>query len=76
MVTECVLLFMKTDHSLLFLLSKRKNSSVPVCSQFSKESRWEMMQWSCNIQLQTTLEKSEARNSDVNPRWPMTEMVR
>ena len=33
------------------LLANRKNASVPVCSQFSKESRWEMGQWSCNIQL-------------------------
>jgi len=37
---------------------------VPVCSQFSKESRWEMMQWSCNIQLQTSVEKSEERKTD------------
>jgi len=48
---------------------------VPVCSQsaaLSKESRWEMMQWSCNIQLQASGEKSEARNTDLIPRWPMT----
>jgi len=66
----------KTDHALIFLLSKRKNSSVPVCSQFSKESRWGMMQCRGGIQLRTSVEKSEARNSDVNPRRPMTEMVR
>jgi len=31
-----------------------------------------MMQWSCNIQLQASGEKSEARTTDVIPRWPMT----
>ena len=49
---------------------------MPVCSQFSKESRREMVQRSCNIQLQTSVEKSDARKSDVSPRWPMSEMVR
>jgi len=67
---------MKTDHTLIFLLSKRKKSSVLLCSQFSKESRWEVMQWTGSIQLQTSVEKSEARKSNLSPRWPMTEMVR
>ena len=57
-------------------LTNRKKTSVPVCSQFSKESRREMVQRSCNIQLQTSVEKSDARKSDVSPRWPMSEMVR
>ena len=49
---------------------------MPVCSQFSKESRREMVQRSCNIQLQTSVEKSDARKNDVSPRRPMSEMVR
>ena len=57
-------------------LTNRKKSSVPVCSQFSKESRRETVQRSCNIQLQTSVEKCDARKSDVSPRWPMSEMVR
>ena len=47
------------------LLANRKNPSVPVCSQLSKEIRWEMVQRSCNIELQTSLEKSDVRKSDV-----------
>jgi len=66
---------MKTDRTLIILLSKRKNSSVPLCSQFSKESRWEMMQCRGSIQFQASVEKSEARKSDISPRRPMTEMV-
>lgn len=61
---------------LSFVLPNRKNSLGPVCSPFSKESRWEMVQRSCNIQLQRWVEKADARTSDVSPSWPMTEMVR
>ena len=38
---------------------------MPVCSQLPKETRWEMVQWSCNIQLQTSVEKSDVRKSGV-----------
>ena len=48
---------------------------MPVCSQFSKESRQEMVQRSCNIQLQTSVEKSDVRTSDARPRGPIREMV-
>ena len=44
---------------------------MPVCSQLSMESRWEMVQWSCNIQLQRSVEKSDAKSSDT-----MKEMLR
>jgi len=49
---------------------------VPVCRQLSMERRWETVQWSCNIQLQRSAEKADARNSDTTPRWPMREMLR
>ena len=57
------------------LLAKRKNPSVPVGSEFSKEHRWKMVQRSCNIQLQTSVESSDARKSEVSPRGLMRKMV-
>jgi len=50
----------------------RKNPSV--CSQVSKESRWELVQRGCNIQLQTSVQMSGVRESDASTRWPMREM--
>ncbi|KAK4806040.1 hypothetical protein QYF61_007017 [Mycteria americana] len=50
--------------------------SVPVCSQFSKESRRELVQRSCTIQLQPSVEKSDVRKSDASPRWLMRELLR
>ena len=58
------------------LLENSRNPSAPVCSQFSKESRWGVVQWSCHLQLQRSVENSDVRKRDVNPSWPMTEMVR
>jgi len=49
---------------------------VPVGSQLSMERRWEMVQWSCNIQLQRSVEKSDAKSSETSTRWPMREMLR
>ena len=49
----------------------RKNPSV--CSQVSKESRWELVQRGCNMQLQTSVQKCGVRKSDVNASWPMRE---
>ena len=64
------------DFSVLFcLFTKRKYPSVPVCSQFSKESRWERVQRSCNRQLQSSLEKADVRKRDASPRLLMREMV-
>ncbi|KAM9211501.1 olfactory receptor 10AG1-like [Leptosomus discolor] len=38
---------------------RRESSSVPACSRVCQEIRREMMQWSCNIQLQTAGEKAD-----------------
>lgn len=57
------------------LLAKRKSPAAPMWSHFSKESRWELMQGSCNIQLQPWVEKSDVRQSDLSPRWSKAEMV-
>lgn len=46
------------------------------CSQFSKESRGKLAQRSCHLQLQTSVEKSDVRKSEVRRRWPMREMAR
>ncbi|KAK4806070.1 hypothetical protein QYF61_010279, partial [Mycteria americana] len=39
----------------------KRELSVPVCSQFSKESRRELVQRSCTIELQPSVEKSDMR---------------
>jgi len=44
----------------------RRNPSAPVCIQVSKASRRELVQRSCNIQLQTSVPKSGARKSDAS----------
>jgi len=62
------------DFSVLFCLFKKgKYPSVPVCSQFPKESRWEQVQRSCNRQLQSSLEKADVRKRDASPKWPQGE---
>ena len=64
------------DFALIFsFLANSKAPAVPVCSQLSMERRWEMVQWSCNIQLQRSVEKSDAKSSDTSPRWPMRETI-
>ncbi|KAK4806078.1 hypothetical protein QYF61_010287 [Mycteria americana] len=42
---------------------------------FSKESRRELVQRSCTIQLQPSVDNSDVRKSDASLRWPMGEMV-
>lgn len=54
------------------LLAMKRYPAVPVCSQVSKEGRWELVQRSCYLQLQT-LDKSDV--SDASPRSPMSEMA-
>ena len=53
----------------------KRNLPVPVCSRFSKESRWELVRRSCTIQVQTSAEKSDVRKRDASPRWPMRELA-
>ena len=40
------------------LFGNRKKPFVPECSQVSKESRWELVQRSRNIQMRTSVQKS------------------
>ena len=56
------------------LLTMKSNPAVPVCSQVSKESRWELVQRSCYLQLQPSVVKCDV--SAASPRRPMLEMVR
>ena len=56
------------------LLTMKRNAAVPVCSQVSKESRWELVQRSCYLQLQPSVVKCDV--SAASPRRPMLEMVR
>ena len=74
-VEEGVLCKMMDFSVLYFLFKKRKYPSVPVCSQFSKESRWELVQRSWNRQLQSSVEKADVRKTDASPRVLMREMV-
>jgi len=67
---------MELDYVLIIFLANRKTPAVRVYSQLSVERRWEMVQWSCNIQLQRRVKESDAKSSDTSPRWPMREMLR
>ena len=53
----------------------KRKLSVPVCSQFSKESRRVLVLSSCSIQLQPSVEKSDVRKSDASPRWLTRELA-
>ena len=56
------------------LVAMKRRPAVPVCSQVSKESRWELVQRSCYLQLQPSVVKCDV--SEASPRRPMLEMVR
>ncbi len=68
-------MFIKLYHPLLLFVCNEGNPAVPVCSQVSQESRWELVQRSCHLQLQTWVEKSDVRKSDASPRRSMRGMV-
>ena len=50
------------------LFEMKRKAAVPVCNQLSEESRWELVQRSCNLQLQTSVEKCDVRSSNASPR--------
>lgn len=58
-----------------FLSKNKKNPSFPLCSQVSKESRGELVQRSCNIQLQTAVEEFDVRTKDASTTWLMREIM-
>lgn len=68
-------LFVTSYHLLICVFKTKKNLFVPVCSQFSNESSWKLVERGFNIHLQTSVEKSDVRKSDVSSRCAMTERV-
>lgn len=48
---------------------------MTVCSQFTKESRWDLEQRSSEIWLLISVERSGVRKSGASPMWPVREMA-
>ncbi|XP_075345906.1 uncharacterized protein LOC142403538 [Mycteria americana] len=69
-VQQWFLLIQKTPGPIPCPLKRNTQRNIDLALQFYKERMWEMVQWGCDIQLQRSLEKFDARNRDENSMAP------
>ena len=73
--SQCFTVHSFASHFLLFVGKKKKKKSVslPMCSWFSEESQWELVQRRFNSERVTPEEKSDVRKSGASPMGPWLE---